>query len=72
MALKAKKKTYCETMRYDFKKKCAIFIDRDRNRHEISVAYLRGDGYEEHGIMPVLTYLGSSYAVHSINKKAFK
>ena len=66
---KSEEKTYCETMRYDFKKKCAIFIDRDRNRHEISVAYLRGDGYEEHGIMPVLTYLGSSYAVHSVNKK---
>ncbi len=41
-----------ETLRFDFKKRKAIFIDRFRIRYELTVEYIR-----ENEIMPVLKSL---------------
>lgn len=53
-----------ETLRFDFKKRKAIFIDRFRLRHELTVDYIR-----ENEIMPVLKFFGDSYAMTDFNKK---
>lgn len=53
-----------ETLRFDFKKRKAIFIDRYRLRHELTVDYIR-----ENEIMPVLKFFGDSYAMTDFNKK---
>ena len=53
-----------ETLRFDFKKRKAIFIDRFRIRHELTVDYIR-----ENEIMPVLKFFGDSYAMTDFNKK---
>lgn len=53
-----------ETLRFDFKKRKAIFIDRFRLRHELTVDYIR-----ENKIMPVLKFFGDSYAMTDFNRK---
>lgn len=53
-----------ETLRFDFKKRKAIFIDRFRLRHELTVGYIR-----ENEIMPVLKFFGDSYAMTDFNRK---
>lgn len=53
-----------ETLRFDFKKRKAIFIDRFRLRHELTVDYIR-----ENEIMPVLKFFGNSYAMADSNRK---
>ena len=53
-----------ETLRFDFKKRKAIFIDRFRLRHELTVDYIR-----ENEIMPVLKFFGDSYAMADSNRK---
>lgn len=53
-----------ETLRFDFKKRKATFIDRFRTRHELTVEYIR-----ENEIMPVLKFFGDSYAMTDFNRK---
>ena len=53
-----------ETLRFDFKKRKAIFIDRFRIRYEVTVDYIR-----ENEIMPVLKFFGDSYAMTDFNRK---
>lgn len=53
-----------ETLRFDFKKRKTIFIDRFRIRHELTVDYIR-----ENEIMPVLKFFGNSYAMTDFNRK---
>lgn len=53
-----------ETLRFDFKKRKATYIDRFRVRHELTVDYIR-----ENEIMPVLKFFGSSYAMTDFNRK---
>lgn len=53
-----------ETLRFDFKKRKAIFIDRFRIRYELTVDYIR-----ENEIMPVLKFFGDSYAMTDFNRK---
>lgn len=53
-----------ETLRFDFKKRKATYIDRFRVRHELTVDYIR-----ENEIMPVLTFFGDSYAMTDFNRK---
>lgn len=53
-----------ETLRFDFKKRKAMFIDRFRIRHEVTVDYIR-----ENEIMPVLKFFGDSYAMTDFNRK---
>lgn len=53
-----------ETLRFDFKKRKAIFIDRFRIRHELTVDYIR-----ENEILPVLKFFGNSYAMTDFNRK---
>lgn len=53
-----------ETLRFDFKKRKAIFIDRFRLRNELTVGYIR-----ENEIMPVLKFFGDSYAMTDFNRK---
>jgi hypothetical protein len=53
-----------ETLRFDFKKRKAIFIDRFRIRYELTVDHIR-----ENEIMPVLKFFGDSYAMTDFNRK---
>lgn len=53
-----------ETLRFDFKKRKATYIDRFRVRHELTVEYIR-----ENEIMPVLKFFGDSYAMTDFNRK---
>ena len=53
-----------ETLRFDFKKRKAIFINRFRIRYELTVDYIR-----ENEIMPVLKFFGNSYAMTDFNRK---
>lgn len=53
-----------ETLRFDFKKRKATYIDRFRVRHELTVDYIR-----ENEIMPVLKFFGDSYAMTDFNRK---
>jgi len=53
-----------ETLRFDFKKRKATFIDRFRIHHELTVDYIR-----ENEIMPVLKFFGDSYAMTDFNRK---
>ena len=53
-----------ETLRFDFKRKIAIFIDRNRTKHDLTVEYMRTNE-----VLPVLKYINKSYAVHSVYKK---
>lgn len=53
-----------EVLRFDFKKKKAIYTDYNRQKHDLTPDYIR-----EHYFMQVLEYFGKSYAMHSINKK---
>lgn len=53
-----------EVLRFDFKKKKAIYTDYNRQKYDLTPDYIR-----EHYFMQVLEYFGKSYAMHSINKK---
>lgn len=53
-----------ETLRFDFKRKMAVFIDRNREKHDLTVEYIRTNN-----VLPVLKYFNKSYAVHSTYKK---
>lgn len=53
-----------EVLRFDFKKKKAIYTDYNRDKHELTLEYI----YHKR-VMEVLTYLGKSYAMHDINRK---
>lgn len=53
-----------ETLRFDFKRKMAVFIDRNREKHDLTVEYIRTND-----VLPVLKYFNKSYAVHSSYKK---
>jgi hypothetical protein len=53
-----------ETLRFDFKKRKATYIDRFRVRHELTVDYIR-----ENEIMPVLKFFCDSYAMTDFNRK---
>lgn len=53
-----------ETLRFDFKRKIAVFIDNDHKRHDLTIEYIRTNE-----VLPVLKYINKSYAVHSSYKK---
>jgi hypothetical protein len=53
-----------ETLRFDFKRKMAVFIDRNSEKHDLTVEYIRTND-----VLPVLKYFNKSYAVHSSYKK---
>lgn len=53
-----------EVLRFDFKKKKAIYTDFNRQKYDLTPNYIRG-----HYFMQVLEYFGKSYAMHSVNKK---
>lgn len=53
-----------ETLRFDFKRKMAVFIDRNRKKHDLTVEYIRTND-----VLPVLKYFNKSYAVHAVYKK---
>ena len=53
-----------ETLRFDFKRRMAQFIDNEHKRHDLTVDYLRTNE-----VLPVLKYINKSYAVHSVYKK---
>lgn len=53
-----------EVLRFDFKKKKAVYTDYNRQKYDLTPDYIR-----EHYFMQVLEYFGKSYAMHSINKK---
>ena len=53
-----------ETLRFDFKRKMAVFIDRNREKHDLTVEYIRTND-----VLPVLKYFNKSYAVHAVYKK---
>ena len=53
-----------EVLRFDFKKKKAIYTDYNRDKHELTLEYIH-----HKRVMEVLTYLGKSYAMHDINRK---
>ena len=53
-----------ETLRFDFKRKKAIYTDYNRDKHELTLEYIH-----HKRVMEVLTYLGKSYAMHDINRK---
>lgn len=53
-----------EVLRFDFKKKKAIYTDYNHQKYDLTPDYIR-----EHYFMQVLEYFGKSYAMHSINKK---
>ena len=53
-----------ETIRFDFKRKMAVFIDRNREKHDLTVEYIRTND-----VLPVLKYFNESYAVHAVYKK---
>ena len=53
-----------EVLRFDFKKKKAIYNDYNRDKHELTLEYIH-----HKRVMEVLTYLGKSYAMHDINRK---
>lgn len=53
-----------EVLRFDFKKKKAIYTDYNRDKHELTLDYIH-----HKRVMEVLTYLGKSYAMHDINRK---
>ena len=53
-----------ETLRFDFKRKMAVFIDNDHKRHDLTVEFIK-----THEVLPVLKYINKSYAVHSSYKK---
>lgn len=53
-----------ETLRFDFKRKIAVFIDRNREKHDLTVEYIRTND-----VLPVLKYFNKSYAVHAVYKK---
>ena len=53
-----------EVLRFDFKKKKAIYTDYNKQKIDLTSRYIR-----EHYFMEVLKYFGKSYAMHSINKK---
>ena len=53
-----------ETLRFDFEKRKATFIDRFRIHHELTVDYIR-----ENEIMPVLKFFGDSYVMTDFNRE---
>ena len=53
-----------EVLRFDFKKKKAIYTDYNKQKFDLTHKYIK-----EHYFMRVLEYFGKSYAMHSINKK---
>lgn len=57
--------SYKEILRFDFKNKQAIYIDKYKNKHPLTIDYIRD---HERPIMMVLKYIGKSYAVHDVNK----
>lgn len=58
--------SYKEVLRFDFKAKKAFYIDEDKRKHELTVDYIRE---YDNPIMPILKYIGKSYAVHGVNKE---
>lgn len=57
--LRSKERGYTEQLRFDFKKKSAFLIDRNRMHHKITPRYFN----EAESVLPVLKYIGTSYAV---------
>ncbi len=53
-----------EVLRFDFKKKKAVYTGYNKQKIDLTSRYIR-----EHYFMEVLKYFGKSYAMHSINKK---
>ena len=51
---------------FDFKARKAFYIDEDKRKHELTVDYIRE---YDNPIMPILKYIGKSYAVHGVNKE---
>ena len=58
--------SYKEVLRFDFKASKAFYIDEDKRKHELTVDYIRE---YDNPIMPILKYIGKSYAVHGVNKE---
>ncbi|WP_038113450.1 PcfJ domain-containing protein [Veillonella montpellierensis] len=56
---RSKERGYTEQLRFDFKKKSAFLIDRNRMHHKITPRYFN----EAESVLPVLKYIGTSYAV---------
>lgn len=52
-----------QTLRFDFKRRMAIYIDPNKNKHEVTIEYLR-----RNDVMPILRFLGRSYAMKDFNK----
>lgn len=57
--------SYKEILRFDFKNKQAVYIDENKNKHALTIDYIRD---HEKPILPTLKYIGRSYAVHDVNK----
>lgn len=52
-----------QTLRFDFKRRMAIYIDQDKNKHDLTIEYLR-----RNTVMPILQFLGRSYAMKDFNR----
>ena len=55
---------YCETLRFDFKRRMAVYIDRKRKKHSLTIEFLRS-----HEVLPVLKFLGKSHAMRAGYKR---
>lgn len=56
---RSEEKSYIEKLRFDFKKKSAFLIDRNKVHHKITPSY----SSNTNSVLPVLKYLSTSYAV---------
>lgn len=54
----------CETLRFDFKRRMAVYIDRKRKKHALTIEFLRS-----HKVLPVLRFLGKSHAMRAGYKR---
>lgn len=69
---RSEEESYTEKLRFDFKEKSAFLIDRNKVRHKITPTYFS----TADSVLPVLNYVGASYAVCGSRKaelnKVFK
>lgn len=54
----------CETLRFNFKRRMAVYIDHQRKKHDLTIEFLRS-----HEVLPVLKFLGKSHAMRAGYKR---
>lgn len=54
----------CETLRFNFKRRMAVYIDHQRKKHDLTIEFLRS-----HEVLPVLKFLGKSHAMRAVYKR---